>query len=211
MKTILIVLAFLATAISASAQATLITIDHNKLPTAAVSNTYPQPVQIVTTAVESKMASYKVKPKKIKGYTVYQGVIVPEISAQPLDLYFKVEQPSKRDKNSGTVTLLISGGNEVFYNEREQADMFAAGQSFLNNLTSDVTSSKLAFDLQRQNKEVQSTNKKLDGYKKELSKLQRQKKDIESKIARTEKSIADTEASLKSAEQSRDELKSQVE
>lgn len=211
MKTWLMALVLFAATHAASAQATIVTIEHNKLPTAAVTHTYAQPVQIVGTAIENKMASFKVKPKKMKGYTVYQGVIVPEISAQPVDLYFKTVPPSKRDKNNSLITMMISGGNEVFYNEREQADMFARGQSFLNNLSTEVASSKLSFDLDRQNQEVKSTQKKLDGYKKELSKLQNQKKDIESKISRTEKSIADTEASLKSAEQSRDALKSQVE
>lgn len=211
MKTILLALALFASTSIASAQATLITIEHNKLPTSAVTNTYAQPVQIVTAAVESKMASYKVKPKKMKGYTVYQGVTIPEISAQPVDLYFKIEQPSKRDKNNSNVTMLISGGNEVFYNDKEQADMFYGGQSLLNNMTTDVASSKLAADIKLQEAAVKSTSKKLESYKKELNNLQRQKKDIESKIAKTEKSIADTEAELKNAQQTREELKSQAE
>ncbi len=100
--------------------------------------------------------------------------------------------------------MLISGGNDVFYNDKEQADMFYGGQSLLNNMTTDVASSKLAADIKLQEAAVKSTSKKLENYKKELNNLQRQKKDIESKIAKTEKSIADSEAELKIAQETRD-------
>jgi len=207
MKTISLFIFSLIFSSSIFAQANIITIDYNKLPTTAVTNSFTESKDIVMKALETKMASYKVKSKKSKGYMIYQGVIVPEISASPVDLYFKVDGNNK----NGNVTMHISSGYEVFYNDRDNMEAFEGGKTFLNNLTTDVAAAKLNFDIKVQTATVKSSDKQLSKYKSELNKLQRQKKNIEDKIAKTERAIADAEATLRNEQKTSEQLKSQVE
>jgi len=54
------------------------------------------------------------KKNKIDGFYVFNNVVLPSLSNQKLDMYFKVVQKNNEEKNNSTVYLLISTGNENF-------------------------------------------------------------------------------------------------
>jgi len=50
------------------------------------------------------------KKNTIDGFYVFNNVVLPYLSNQKLDMYFKVVQKNKEEKNSSTLYLLVSRG-----------------------------------------------------------------------------------------------------
>lgn len=205
MRTLLLICAlFISTQLFA--QSNVIFIDFNKLPTTAIENSFNNDKAVVETAIANKMKSYKGKQSKKSGFTIYQGLNIPEISNSPVDLYFKT---ASSKKNTTTIHVLVSSGNEQFFTNENDADVIRQAQVFVESIQTNVEQAQLESDIAAQAKLVKSADKDLSKKKSELQKLEKQKKDIENKIAKTQKEIDQAEANLNKMKSEQKSLQSQ--
>jgi len=120
------------------------------------------------------------KKNKLDGFYIFKGVMLSGANT-PLDMYFKVDQQSKKSKNASTVYLLSSRGGETFISS---SDSFAyeASKKFLNNFVSESAAYKLNLDVDAQEKVIKDAEK-------QLTKLIEDEKDMEKKIEQLQRDI----------------------
>jgi hypothetical protein len=102
------------------------------------------------------------KQNKLNGFYVFRGVNLPGAPG-PLDLYFKVEQKSRIQKDHSFVYLLVSKGNEAFIAPESDTTANRAAVNFLNAFTEGSAVYKHDLDIKSQQEVVKSAEKKLIG------------------------------------------------
>ena len=119
------------------------------------------------------------KKNKIDGFYVFNGVVLPSLSAQKLDMYFKVVQKNKEEKNSSTLYLLVSSGNENFASPEGDTTLWNSSKMFLNSFVEKTTAYSLEQDIKDQENAVKDSQNK-------LTTLQKQEKDLAEKIRKNQ-------------------------
>ncbi len=99
--------------LSVGAQSRYVFIDFKDAPRPAIQNEFSYPDKTVTNAINGRFTKMGYKSKDTKGYSVYRGVKMDELGNQPYDLYFKVENKSRKDKDNAVVTMLISTAKQL--------------------------------------------------------------------------------------------------
>jgi len=119
------------------------------------------------------------KKNKIDGFYVFNNVVLPSVSNQKLDMYFKVVQKNQEEKNNSTVYLLVSSGNENFVSPDGDTTLWNSSQMFLNSFVDKTT----AYSLEQHIKDQENKVKESQG---KLGNLQKDEKDLADKIARNQ-------------------------
>lgn len=108
---------------------------------------YKHPSKLVKATLEDELKKAGLtKSKKYKGFTKYEGVNFPAISANKVDIYTKV----KGKKNLSYVQLLVSTGYDNFVGAQKDAAVATQSINFLNKLNEDVVAYQAAIDLEKQ-------------------------------------------------------------
>lgn len=115
------------------------------------------------------------KKNKVDGFYVFSGVKLPALDNQKLDMYFKVDQKNKTQKDHTTLYMLVSKGYDNFISSGTDSATFSAASDFLNGFVDGTASYRLNLDIEEQEKVVQSAERKLDG-------LQNDNKELGKKI-----------------------------
>src|SRR5687768_10303298 len=68
----------------------------NRSPQPAIIYNLPFSAEAVLNGVENKMSSFGT-PKKVKGFLMYKNILVPDLSKEPITLYFNGEKKSSKD------------------------------------------------------------------------------------------------------------------
>ena len=110
------------------------------------------------------------KQNKINGFYTFKGV---NLNNNLVDLYFRVDQKTKRSEQS-TIYLLVSKGEENFISSSD-VEIYEAARKFLDGFTAETASYKLQLDIQAQEDAVKDAEKK-------FAKLKDDEKDMEKKI-----------------------------
>lgn len=184
MKKIILLLIVVVVARSGSAQSYTATASYNKVQQPALVLQLPYSENTAKDFIVSNLKKTGYDPEtkgklfwkkdKIDGYYYFKGVMIPEMST-PVDLYFKVDQRSRKLKDQSTITMLVSRGDENFINLDTDENAFLASKHFLNGFVSESAAYKLNLDIENQENTVKSAEKR-------LSKLQDDEKDIMKKI-----------------------------
>jgi len=119
------------------------------------------------------------KKNKIDGFYVFNNVVLPSVSNQKLDMYFKVVQKNQEEKNNSTVYLLVSSGNENFVSPGGDTTLWNSSQIFLNSFVDKTTAYSLEQHIKDQENKVKESQDKLGN-------LQKNEKDLADKIARNQ-------------------------
>jgi hypothetical protein len=119
------------------------------------------------------------KKNKIDGFYVFNNVVLPSLSNQKLDMYFKVVQKNNEEKNNSTVYLLVSSGNENFASPAGDTTLWNSSKTFLNSFVDKTTAYSLEQDIKAQEDKVKGSQDK-------LSKLQKDEKDLTDKITKNQ-------------------------
>jgi hypothetical protein len=119
------------------------------------------------------------KKNKIDGFYVFNNVVLPSVSNQKLDMYFKVVQKNQEEKNNSTVYLLVSSGNENFVSPNGDTTLWNSSQIFLNSFVDKTTAYSLEQHIKDQENKVKESQDKLGN-------LQKDEKDLADKIARNQ-------------------------
>lgn len=157
--------------LNASSQATFSAITINKkvqpglelqLPnnTDVAEGTILQKLKETGYSPESKGSLFWKKNKQ-DGFYVFNGITLPELNNQKVDLYFKVEPKSKTQKEQSTIYMLVSKGYDNYVSPELDTAAFGAATAFLNGFVTGTASYSLNLDIEEQEKVVQSAEKKL--------------------------------------------------
>ncbi len=184
------VILFLATGVFA--QAHLATADYQKTMQPAVEIEIPFPEKTVMKSIVDKMEKKGYKGKESKGYTVFKGVLVPEIGPDTYDLYFKTDRKSRKEKDATILTMMLSLGYEKFIGDSTNSPVIENAKTYLNT----QTQSAAAFDLELQIKDQEEATTKAD---KKFTNLVQDGQDLQKKKERIEKDIEENKR--KQAEQ----------
>ena len=109
------------------------------------------------------------------GFYAFNSVVLPSLSSQKMDMYFKVVQKNKEEKNSSTLYLLVSSGNENFASPDGDTTLWNSSKMFLNSFVEKTT----AYSLEQNIKHQENTVKE---FQNKLTELQNQEKDLGDKI-----------------------------
>jgi len=115
------------------------------------------------------------KKNKIDGFYVFSNVVLPYLSNQKLDMYFKVVQKNNEEKSNSTVYLLVSTGNENFASPQGDTTLWNSSQNFFNSFVEKTT----AFNLEEQVTAQENTVKDAQN---KLIKLEQVEKDLADKV-----------------------------
>ena len=103
------------------------------------------------------------KKNKRDGFYVFNGIELPALNNQKLDMYFKVEKESKSQKEQSIIYLLVSKGYDNFISPEVDSATFLAATEFLNGFVATTASYRLNLDIEEQDKVVKIAEKKLTG------------------------------------------------
>ena len=109
------------------------------------------------------------KKNKINDFYTFKGVRL-EGSSEPLDLYFKVDRKSKKQKDQSVIYLLMSKGGENFVASTEE-EVYDAGKRFLNGFVEQSAVYKLDLDISTQENSVKEAEKKMNKLKDDESSI----------------------------------------
>jgi len=103
------------------------------------------------------------KKNKRDGFYVFNGVTLPALNNQKLDMYFKVEEESNSNKNQSIIYLLVSKGYDNFISPDVDSVSFLAATEFLNGFLATTASYRLNLDIETQQKVLKNAENKLIG------------------------------------------------
>jgi hypothetical protein len=181
-KIIYTLVAILFLNITLKAQSHYVFIDFKNAQRPAIQSEYSFPQKTVSDAIENKLNKLGYKSKEIKGYTVFKGVILPELGNQPYDLYFNVDRKSRKDKDVAVVNMLVSSGNEIFLSDSSDSRTMNNARSFLDNLMPSIAAYDLQQQVNNQQDAVTKAEKKYKSLQNDADDLQKRKKKLEQQI-----------------------------
>ena len=130
------------------------------------------------------------KNNKQDGFYVFNNVVLPSVSNQKLDMYFKVVQKNKQEKDNSTLYLLVSNGNENFVSPESDSTLWNSAVAFLNSFVDKTTAYNLEQSIINQESMVNIAQNK-------LSSLQKDEKDLASQIKKYQDGIVNIRSSQK--------------
>ncbi|HRH47130.1 MAG TPA: hypothetical protein PLP23_00185 [Panacibacter sp.] len=134
------------------------------------------------------------KKNKLDGFYVFNNVSLPSLSDLKLDMYFKVVQKNKREKNSSTLYLLVSKGNENFASPDNDTMLWNSSVIFLNSFVEKTTAYSLEQDISTQENNIKEQQDK-------YIKLQNDEKDLADKIRKYQEDLLKNQTAQKSQQQ----------
>lgn len=111
------------------------------------------------------------KKNKIDGFYAFESVVLPSLSAQKLDIYFKILRKNKEEKNNSTLYLLVSTGNGNFASPEKDTILWNNSMMFLNTFIEKTTAYNLEQTIADQENIVKASQKKLSTLRKDESEL----------------------------------------
>lgn len=149
------------------------------------------------------------KQNKINGFYIFKDVRLEGLD-KPVDLYFRVDQKSRKEKDESIIYLLVSKpGEENFYSSGTDESVYNAAKRFLNGFVEQSAVYKLDLDIKSHEESVKNEEKK-------LQKLQDNEKDMNKKIEQLQKDLKknrseqeDVQKNLESEKKKLSDLKSQ--
>jgi hypothetical protein len=198
----------------ASAQASYTSVSYNKSSQPALMLELPYNVEISEGFIVDNLKKTGYDPEtkgklfwkqnKLNGFYIFKDVRL-EGAPGTVDLYFKVDQKSKRQKDASVIYLLIGKGENSFVSSDSDNDTYTAAKRFLNGFVDKSAVYKHDLDIKNQEDAVKENEKKLDKLKdsekdmikkinqlqKDLKKNQEDQKDQEKKIEDEKKKLED--------------------
>ena len=136
---------------------------------------------------------------KDRGFRVFKGAYISEISDKSLDFIVKIEPQSKKDKDATTLYMIINRDGANAIDQFDEHDKKRA-KDFLNDLLPNVESAHLELQIRSQEETIGKSEKRLKS-------LNDDKKLLEEKARKLDEDIRLTEQALETQRQALDNLK----
>ena len=140
------------------------------------------------------------KNNKQDGFYIFNNVMLPSLSNQKLDMYFKVVQKNKQEKDNSTLYLLVSNGNENFVSPETDSTLWNSAVTFLSSFVDKTTAYNLEQSITNQENTVKEAQKK-------LADLQKDEKELAAKIAKNQSSQKDQQVNIDNQVKQLEDLK----
>lgn len=141
------------------------------------------------------------KQNKLNGFYIFKDVRLEGVP-EAVDLYFKVDQKSRRAKDESVIYMLMARG-ETFISSTSDETTYNSAKNFLNGFIDQSAAYKLDLDIKAQEEAVKDAEKKYD-------KLKDNEKDMNKKIEQLQKDLKknreDQEEQVKAIERERKRL-----
>jgi hypothetical protein len=192
MKQVFFMLSLVISTINVNAQSQTGNTSFNKSPQSSVIYNLPFSEEAVTDGVENKMISFG-KPKKVKGFLMYQDVRIPEISTNALTIYFGADKKSNKDNNNAVLTMLLANEANRFFTIEENKELFSKAAVYLNGFEAAIAAASLELQINEQDEAVKKSDKKLKNFRDDRIDFENQKKKLDSKIEQNITDISNQE------------------
>lgn len=204
-KFILLSIAFFALHFSFAQTSGELEWQKNKLP--ATVTDVPQSASATEAAILQKLAQMGYKPKETKGVYVLKGVKIPEISQEQIDVYFKVERKSRKEKDESIVYFVVSKGYENYVKSTDDPVLNQSIRTYTQNFTSWAEAEALEREIKSQEDAVKSAEKRAADLQDESENLLKRKKKLEEDIEDNRKSIEKQKQEVETQRKTLDVLK----
>lgn len=121
------------------------------------------------------------------GFYVFNGVTLPALNNQKLDLYFKIDRKGRKKDEQSTMSMLVSKGYDNFVSPEGDSATFQAATAFLNSFTAGNISYSLQQDIEAQAKNLLNAEKKMANLDDDQKELQKKIADLQSDLRQKEK------------------------
>lgn len=200
--------------VTAFSQAHEGSIDYDKKTQAAFIIEYPYPVEATENALKKKMdeMGYKGREEKglfnkDKGFIVFKGISIADISANNMDYAFKIESKGKKENAQSVIYLVIldkDGANAKTLFAAADAEK---AKSFLNNLQPAMEAAGLELQIKNQEDLVAKAEKKLSNLKDDKSNMEKKIQKLQDDIKDNEKDQDNQQKQVDAQRQALDALK----
>ena len=102
------------------------------------------------------------KKTKHDGFYVFSGVQLPDLNNQKLDLYFRIDRKSKKEKDKSVMHMLVSKGYDNFVSMESDSATFIASMKFLDGFVANTATYSLLQDIGLQEKVLIAAEKKMN-------------------------------------------------
>ncbi len=192
MKKIIVLIALLFSYVANAQDVREVTTKYNRVAVPGVEASYKYSKDVVETALDNYLEKALKKSKSSKGYDVYENVSWADVSDQPLSVFTKVDG----NKNSATITMLISTPTMAFYSSLGNPDYMDNLKSFLSKFDSEIAKVQKEQDIAAQMDEVRKIEDRISRNQKDASRLQSEKEKIEKEIVNNAKDLEDLNKKL---------------
>lgn len=190
------------------------TIEYDKKKQKAFVIEYAYSQEAVENAIVDRMErlGYKGKAEKgifnkDKGFRIYKGVHVSDITNKTLDFVIMVEQKSRKEKDVSLIYLIINNKDGENALQVFDEDEIRKAKSFLNNMQPLVEASDLELKIKAQEELVAKAEKKMKGLQTDKDDMEKKIQKLQDDIKKNEKDQADTQKDIELQKQSLESLK----
>lgn len=157
-----------------------------------VTNAFEREFNISKSDLEDIVEAYfkeQFKSKRLKsnGFQLYKGVDWTMVSAEKLDVYYKIEG----GKRNAKLIMMVSKGYDNFVSSNSDAQVSAQVINFLNNFDAQIAAHNRQEAAAKLTKEIEKKEKDIKDYDKEEKKLRDKIQDLEKDIERNAKRKAE--------------------
>ncbi|MFM7645561.1 MAG: hypothetical protein ACKO41_02495 [Sphingomonadales bacterium] len=183
------------------------TAEYDKKKMAAFIAEFSYPSAAVENAIFKRFAKLGYRPReekgilnKDKGFKVFEGSIMPDITEGQADFLIKVESRSRKGSEDAVLTLMITQGGEAL-GRGVSASRADKVKDYLRGLNPDVIAESLELDIKAQEEAIVKAERKLESLKKDQA-------DLERKMEVNKQSQRDTESEINAKKEGLEVLKS---
>lgn len=214
-------IAFLFTGVvPASSQATFTTITINKQIQPGLVLHLPNNTEVAEGTILQKLSETGYAPEtkgrlfwkknKLDGFYVFNGVTLPALNNQKLDMYFKVERESVSHIDQSIIYLLVSKGYDNFISPESDSVTFLAATDFLNGFVATTASYRLNLDIEEQEKILKNAEKKLTNLRDDENSINKRIEDLQADLRNKKKDQVMQEKEVANQKMKLEALKAKV-
>jgi hypothetical protein len=186
-------------------------IEYNKKKQDAFAIEYAYPSEAVENALIKKMGDKGKEEKglfnKDKGFRVYKGTSVADISSGSMDYAFKIESKGRKDNEKSVIYMIILNKDGENVKPAFAAEDMEKAKSFLNDLKPLIEEANLELQIKDQEEIVAKAEKKLRDLKDDKESMQKKIKKLEDDIKDNEKDQENQQKQIDNQKQSLEALK----
>lgn len=159
MKKIIFLILVLIMTIAAFPQSKPTSVSYNKATRPALTLLLPYTEQITEGTIVQKLKEIGYNPETkgalfwkkntVDGYYIFKDVALRDLNGETVDLYFKVNQKSRKEKDQSYITMLVGKG-ERFHSSESEPRIFESATQFLDGFTTHSATYKLSVDITAQ-------------------------------------------------------------
>ena len=219
MLTFAAAVAFMGSVLAQNVQVTTVQIENTTANGYTVS--IDKELKLAESAMEKRLKEAKLKTSKAKPFTACLNQVFADLSAEPVDFYFKMEEKGKKNDRSTELTVCVIPKNMTVDHEAMQNNV----RKFMEGFPQYVARYEAAQNMEAEQKNLEKAQKALKNaegdladleksIKKDQDKIAGKKKDIEgykSKIADAENDIKSLESSIKKSEDQKGSAQKKIE